>query len=30
MFFEPDWKLNQFDHPAPKLPGQAKDSTSKG
>ena len=22
-FFEPDWKLNQFDHPAPKLPGAA-------
>jgi hypothetical protein len=20
-YFEPDWKLNQFDHPAPKLPG---------
>lgn len=23
MFFEPDWKLNQFDHPKPKLPGAA-------
>ena len=22
-YFEPDWKLNQFDHPAPKLPGAA-------
>lgn len=21
QFFEPDWKLDQFDHPAPKLPG---------
>ena len=21
IFFEPDWKLNQFDHPKPKLPG---------
>jgi hypothetical protein len=29
MFFEPDWKLNQFDHPAPKLPSQAADSTGK-
>jgi len=29
MFFEPDWKLNQFDHPAPKLPGEVKDTTSK-
>ena len=29
MFFEPDWKLNQFDHPAPALPGAAKDSTRK-
>ena len=24
MFFEPDWKLNQYDHPAPKLPGMEK------
>ena len=30
MFFEPDWKLNQFDHPAPPLPGAVKDSTKKG
>lgn len=30
MFFEPDWKLNQFDHPKPKLPGTAPDSTKKG
>ncbi len=30
MFFEPDWKLNQFDHPAPKLPGLAGDSLRKG
>jgi hypothetical protein len=22
-YFEPNWKLNQFDHPAPKLPGAA-------
>jgi hypothetical protein len=22
IFFEPDWKLNQFDHPKPKLPGE--------
>lgn len=22
MFFEPDWKLNQFDHPPERLPGQ--------
>jgi uncharacterized protein DUF547 len=22
-YFEPDWKLNQFEHPAPKLPGAA-------
>ena len=22
-YFEPDWKLNQFNHPAPKLPGAA-------
>ena len=29
MFFEPDWKLNQFDHPAPKLPGMAPDSLLK-
>ena len=29
MFFEPDWKLNQFDHPAPPLPGAAKDTTIK-
>jgi hypothetical protein len=29
MFFEPDWKLNQFDHPKPKLPGVAADSTKK-
>lgn len=29
MFFEPDWKLNQFDHPKPKLPGAATDSTKK-
>ncbi len=21
LFFEPDWKLNQFDHPRPALPG---------
>src|SRR5439155_23406698 len=21
IFFEPDWKLNQFDHPKPALPG---------
>jgi len=28
-YFEPDWKLNQFDHPAPKLPGEVKDTTSK-
>ena len=21
MFFEPNWKLNQFDHPKPKVPG---------
>jgi hypothetical protein len=30
MFFEPDWKLNQFDHPAPPLPGAIQDSTRKG
>ena len=30
MFFEPDWRLNQFDHPAPPLPGAMKDSTKKG
>jgi hypothetical protein len=30
MFFEPDWKLNQFDHPAPPLPGAVRDSTHKG
>jgi hypothetical protein len=30
MFFEPDWKLNQFDHPAPKLPGAVRDSSKKG
>ena len=30
MFFEPDWKLNQFDHPSPPLPGAVKDSTKKG
>ncbi len=29
MFFEPDWKLNQFDHPAPKLPGAVRDSIKK-
>ncbi len=29
MFFEPDWELNQFDHPSPPLPGALKDSTSK-
>jgi len=29
MFFEPDWKLNQFDHPAPPLPGALKDTTGK-
>lgn len=22
LFFEPDWKLNQFDHPPERLPGQ--------
>lgn len=30
MFFEPDWKLNQYDHPKPKLPGAAPDSARKG
>ena len=30
MFFEPDWKLNQYDHPRPKLPNAAPDSTKKG
>jgi hypothetical protein len=29
LFFEPDWKLNQFDHPKPKLPGAAGADTSK-
>ena len=29
MFFEPDWKLNQFDHPSPPLPGAMRDSTRK-
>lgn len=29
MFFEPNWKLNQFDHPAPKLPFEEKDSDKK-
>jgi hypothetical protein len=29
MFFEPNWKLNQFDHPKPKLPGAAADSVRK-
>lgn len=28
LFFEPDWKLNQFDHPRPALPGA--DSTRAG
>jgi hypothetical protein len=23
LFFEPDWKINQWDRPKPKLPGQA-------
>jgi hypothetical protein len=30
MFFEPNWKLNQFDHPAPAVPGSARDSTRRG
>lgn len=30
IFFEPDWKLNQFDHPKPKLPGAARDSVKHG
>ena len=30
MFFEPDWKLNQFEHPSPPLPGAVKDTTRKG
>lgn len=29
IFFEPDWKLNQFDHPRPKLPGAAGADSSK-
>ena len=29
IFFEPDWKLNQFDHPKPKLPGAAGADTVK-
>lgn len=29
MFFEPNWKLNQFDHPKPKVPGAAADSVRK-
>jgi hypothetical protein len=27
MFFEPSWKLNQYDHPATVLPGEKRDST---
>lgn len=30
LFFEPDWKLNQFDHPKPKLPGAAGADSTKG
>jgi len=26
LFFEPDWKLNQFDHPAPPIPGALQDT----
>ncbi|HEY6193896.1 MAG TPA: DUF547 domain-containing protein [Candidatus Eisenbacteria bacterium] len=29
IFFEPNWKLNQFDHPRPKLPGAAGADSSK-
>lgn len=29
MFFEPDWKLNQFDHPPERLPGQVGADTTK-
>jgi hypothetical protein len=28
-YFEPDWKLNQYDHPAPKLPESAPATTPK-
>jgi hypothetical protein len=28
-FFEPDWKLNQFDHPKPKVPVQSAAAPSK-
>ncbi len=30
MFYEPDWKLDQFEHPSPKLPGIAGDSLKQG
>ncbi len=29
IFFEPNWKLNQFDHPKPKSPGEAGADSSK-
>lgn len=29
MFFEPNWHLNQFDHPKPKLPGTAGPDSAK-
>ncbi|MCE9627766.1 MAG: DUF547 domain-containing protein [Candidatus Eisenbacteria bacterium] len=29
MFFEPDWKLNQYDHPRERLPGQVGADTTK-
>lgn len=29
MFFEPNWKLNQFNHPPERLPGQVGADTSK-
>jgi hypothetical protein len=27
MYFEPNWKLNQYDHPREALPGETRDST---
>jgi hypothetical protein len=30
MYFEPDWKLNQYDHPAEPLPGEKRDTTRTG
>jgi hypothetical protein len=28
-FFEPDWKLNQYDRPKPKVPGAEEATTPK-